>query len=356
LRGEDRVLAWLREQPGTELLGDDAAHLPSTPGGAPGAAADGGGGGWVVTTDPQIGGVHVPADLDEILLARRLLHVNLSDLAASGAEPAYALVALAAPEGFQHKRFFHGLLEVCEEEGVKLAGGDLARTASRSGAVSAVMTLLGTLPEGASPLTRSTGRPGDRLWVGGTLGESGAGRRLLERGARLASYGEHAHVFLPDAARATPELAETGRAAVVRHLAPRAQVALGRWLVGRSGARAAALDLSDGLARDLPRLVREGARESGVTAVVDVAALPLASGFEALCAVLETNPLELALGGGEDYVLLFTLPPDEAPPAEHGCHAIGHLEQSHGEAETLLLIHGERRPMPTLGWDHLEDD
>ena len=349
MRGEDRVLTWLREQPGTELLGDDAAHLPCRPG----AAADGGGGGWVVTTDPQIGGVHVPADLDEILLARRLLHVNLSDLAASGAEPAYALVALAAPEGFQHKRFFHGLLEVCEEEGVRLAGGDLARTAPGCEAVSAVMTLLGAVPEGASPLTRSAGRPGDRLWVGGTLGESGAGRRLLARGARLASYGEHAHVFLPAAARATPELVEAGRAAVVRHLAPRAQVALGRWLASRSGARAAALDLSDGLARDLPRL----AAESGVTAVVDAAALPLASGFEALCAVLDEDPQELALGGGEDYVLLFTLPPGEAPPAEFECHAIGHLEESkEAPGEVFLIQDGERRPMPALGWDHLEDD
>lgn len=348
MRGEDRVLGWLREQPGTELLGDDAAHLPCRPG----AAADGGGGGWVVTTDPQIGGVHVPADLDEILLARRLLHVNLSDLAASGAEPAYALVALAVPEGFQHKRFFHGLLEVCEEEGVRLAGGDLARTAPGCEAVSAVMTLLGTVPEGASPLTRSAGRPGDRLWVGGTLGESGAGRRLLERGARLASYGEHAHVFLPEAARATPQLAEAGRAAVVRHLAPRAQVALGRWLASRSGTRAAALDLSDGLARDLPRL----AERSGATAVVDAAALPLASGFETLCAVLGEDPLELALGGGEDYVLLFTLPPDDEPPAEHGCYPIGHLEEGNSEAETVLLVDGERRPMPALGWDHLEDD
>lgn len=334
-RGEDRVLSWLRGRPGTGLIGDDAAHLP-----APGPH------GWVATTDPQIGGVHVPEDLDEILLARRLLHVNLSDLAASGAEPAYALVALAAPEGFHHKRFFHGLLEVCEEEGVKLAGGDLAR-----GPVpSAVMTLMGIVPENASPLRRDGGRPGDRLWVGGTLGESGAGRRLLERGARLASYSEHAHVFLPAAARATPELMEAGRAAVVRHLSPRAQVALGRWLASRPGRPVAALDLSDGLARDLPRL----ARESGVAAVVDAAALPLADRFEELCAALGKDPLELALGGGEDYVLLFALPPDEEPPADFGCHLIGRLEEAGDEGDVTLLENGERRPMPSIGWDHLD--
>lgn len=330
MRGEDRVLDWLRDLPGTGRIGDDAARLP-----APGAN------GWVATTDPQIAGVHVPEDLDEILLARRLLHVNLSDLAACGAEPAYALVALAVPEGFQVKRFFHGLLEACAEQGVELAGGDL----SRAPVPTAVMTLLGRQPEGAAALTRSAGRAGDRLWVGGTVGESGAGRALLARGARLAAHSEHAHVFLPGTFRQTEEMAEAARGAVTRHLAPRAQIDLGRWLASRP--RAAVLDLSDGLARDLPRL----ARESGVGAEVEAEELPLAEGFAGLCEALGEDPVELALGGGEDYVLLFALPPDDAPPPELGCRPVGRLT----EGGTVELIRGgDRRPMPETGWDHLE--
>lgn len=324
------MIGWLREHPGTGRIGDDAARLP-----APGE------GGWVVTTDPQIAGVHVPEDLDEILLARRLLHVNLSDLAASGAEPAYALVALAVPEGFQVKRFFHGLLEVCAEEGVELAGGDL----SRAPVPTAVMTLLGRQPEGAELLGRGDGHAGDRLWVGGTLGESGAGRKLLARGARLAAHSEHAHVFLPEAFRRDEGLAEAARAAVTRHLAPKAQIGLGRWLASRP--RAAALDLSDGLARDLPRL----ARESGVGAEVDAEALPVPEGFADLCHALEEDPIELALGGGEDYVLLFALPPDDSPPPELECRPVGRLTEG-GEVE--LIRDGTRQPMPELGWDHFD--
>lgn len=330
MRGEDRLLGWLRERPATELLGNDAARLPAP-----------GGGAWVATVDPQIGGVHVPEDLDEILLARRLLHVNLSDLAASGARPAYALVSVAAPEGFTHRRFFDGLLEACREEGVRLAGGDLARSPT----LTVTMTLLGQAAEGGGLLGRGAGRAGDVLWVGGTLGESGAGARLLARGARLAAHSEHAHVYLPAELGSPERLAAAARAAVRRHLAPKAQVALGLWLASRP--RAAAIDLSDGLGRDLPRL----AAESGVGAEVEADALPVAAGFEELCAALGEDPTELALGGGEDYVLLFALPEEEAPPERFGCRKIGKL----GDGEGLTLVrNGEREPLPELGWDHLD--
>lgn len=330
MRAEDRLLAWLRERPGTELLGDDAAHLPAPAGGA-----------WVATVDAQIGGVHVPADLDEILLARRLLQVNLSDLAASGARPGYALVSVAAPEGFAHRRFFDGLLEACREEGVQLAGGDLARSPT----LTVTMTLLGQRPEGGRLLGRAGGRAGDALWVGGTLGDSGAGQRLLARGARLGAHGEHAHVFLPAELREPEGLAAAARQAVLRHLAPRAQVELGLWL--GSQPRAAVMDLSDGLARDLPRL----AAESGVGAEVFAADLPVATGFDGLCAALGEDPTDLALGGGEDYVLLFALPEGDAPPDRFGCRRIGRLVE---EATLTILRDGAREPLPELGWDHLE--
>lgn len=338
MKGEDRLLAWLRERPGTELLGDDTATLQAPAGRE-----------LRVTVDSQIAGVHVPADLDPWLLAQRLLQVNLSDLAAAGAEPGWALAAVAAPQGFDHRRFFDGLLEACGAEGVRLAGGDLAESPT----LVATLTLVGTRPDGLPAPGRRGARPGDVLWVGGTLGESGAGQRLLARGARWTGPGEHGHVFLPAPFRRPQEVAEAARRAVRRHLAPRAQLALGAALTGptgrtgRTGRATACMDLSDGLARDLPRLTRE----SGVGAEVDADVLPTAPGWAELCRALREDPVELALAGGEDYVLLFTLPAETSPPDGFGCHPIGRITP--GPALTLLRS-GRQEPWPDLGWDHLE--
>ena len=330
---EDELLDWLRRQPGTELLGDDTARLPARPGRV-----------WIATTDSQIAGVHVPADLDPAVLARRLLAVNLSDLAAAAAEPAYALAAVSAPAGFDHRRFLDALLAACAAAGVRLAGGDLAR----SPVLTVTLTLLGTRPHAAPAVGRGNARPGDALWVGGTLGESGAGQRLVARGARLDAgadaAGGEGDVSLPRDLDLPEPVREAARRAVRRHLAPRAQLELGAWLGGRE--RAAALDLSDGLTRDLPRL----ARESGVGAEVEAEALPVAEGFGALCAALGEDPLELALGGGEDYVLLFALPPDELPPDRFGCKPVGRVTK---KTELWLVRSGRRERWPDLGWDHL---
>jgi thiamine-monophosphate kinase len=329
-RGEDELLAWLRSRPGTELLGDDAARLPAAPGKV-----------WIVTTDSQIAGVHVPPELDPALLARRLLRVNLSDLAASGAEPAYALVAVSAPPGFAHRRLFDALLAACAEAGVRLAGGDLAR----SPVLTLTLTLLGTRPADAPVLSRKGARPGDALWAGATLGESAAGQRLLARGARAVPSVRGPRVTLPAELRRPRSLAEAARRAVVRHLEPRLQLELGAWLGSRE--RAAAIDLSDGLARDLPRL----ARESGVGAEVEADLLPFSEGFEGLCAALGEEPIDLALGGGEDYCLLFALPENEPPPGRFECARIGRVT----EGERLVLVRsGRRQSWPETGWDHLQ--
>lgn len=344
---EDDLLRWLRRRlrppagaTGTsqppELIGDDAAVLPREA--------------WAVTVDSQIAGVHVPPDLPAAVLARRLLAVNLSDLAATGAEPAYALLALSATTGFDHRAFFRALLAACRTAGLELAGGDLAR---HPAATTATLTLFGRRPPGGRWLRRSAGRPGDVLWLGGTVGESAAGCRLLARGARWpgaigasgakGAGGARTRVELPPDLPAA--LGPAARRAVRRHLAPAPQLALGRWL-GRQR-RAAALDVSDGPARDLRRL----AGESGVGAEVTAEALPLAAGFERLCGFLGVSALELALGGGEDYVLLFALPAGTAPPPAFGCREIGRLTRSRN---LVLIDDGCRRPLPELGWDHLQ--
>lgn len=322
---EDRLIGWLRRQPGTELLGDDAALLPTGP--------------QVATVDSQIEGVHFPEGLDPAAVARKLLAINLSDLAAVGAVPRYALLALSARSGFDHRRFYRAVLESCGEVGVKLAGGDVARS---PGGTVATLTLLGDRPEDGEFLRRGDARPGDELRVGGTLGESAAGQRLLARGARL----EGDRVRLPDDFRTPEALARAARRAVRRHLLPRPQLELGRRL-GRLH-RVAAMDLSDGLARDLPRMCRE----SGVGAEVEARALPRAPAFDHLCDALEEDPVRLAIEGGEDYVLLFTLPKDAAADLPSSCHRIGTVI----EGRDLRLIRAGRvEPLPRGGWDHLEE-
>jgi len=325
LTGEDRLIDWLRRRPGTALIGDDAAVLPP-------------GGPFAVTVDQQIAGVHFPADLDAALLARRLLAVNLSDLAAMGADPVWAFLTLAAPPGFDHRRFFTSLLAACRRHGLQLAGGDLAR---HPHGVTATLTLLGTKDETSRWLCRGGAVPGHDVWLGGTVGESAAGRNLIARGARPAGR----RIDLPSVIAASATLRAAARRAVRRHLQPMPQLALGRWLgKQREGA---ALDVSDGVARDLHRLCRA----SGTGAVITAESLPFASRFAALCAALGAEPLALALGGGEDYVLLFTLPAGLGPPAAFRCRKIGTITE---DRAVSLLQNGVRRALPDRGWDHLE--
>jgi thiamine-monophosphate kinase len=326
LRGEDGLLAWLRAKSGEPLLGDDAAVLPAD-------------GPFAVTVDSQIAGVHFVPDLDPAHLARRLLAVNLSDLAAMGAAPAYAFLALAAAPGFDHRRFFRSLLAACRAYRLRLAGGDLAQSPQ---ATIATLTLLGKKPARSRWLCRDGAVPGHGVWLGGTVGESAAGRLLIARGARL----RQGSVALPAAAALPSPLAAAARRAVRRHLLPRPQLELGEWL-GRQR-EGAAIDVSDGVARDLHRLCRE----SGIGAEIFAEALPVSARFPPLCAALAIDPLALCLGGGEDYVLLFTLPPGREPPPRFGCRRIG---VTTGRKTLMLRAGGGRRPLPDMGWDHLEE-
>lgn len=315
---EDRLLRWLRSQLDPledPLIGDDAAVLPA-------------GGPFAVTVDSQIAGVHFTPGLDPALLARRLLAVNLSDLAAMGALPAYAFLALSAPSGFDHRRFFRALLAGCRRVGLRLAGGDLAGSPH----VVATLTLLGTKPSRGRWLKRTGALPGHDLWLGGTVGESAAGLLLIERG-RTDSPAD-----LP------PALRSAARRAVRRHLLPTPQLDLGVWLgKQREGA---AMDVSDGVARDLHRLCAA----SGVGAEITAEELPFADRFSRLCAAIDTDPLALALGGGEDYVLLFTLPSGTVPP-HAGCRRIGRITRA---KQIVLRRGGSTSPLPEIGWDHLE--
>ncbi len=267
-------------------IGDDAAVLEPSPGTM-----------LVATTDLLLEDVHFrrrwaePADIGWKAMA-----VNVSDIAAMGATPRWALVALACPESTgpeEVEAFYEGALAVCDAYGVVVVGGD---TSSSPAGWMVNVTILG---EAVSPVLRSTARPGDVIAVTGFLGRAGAGLAVLER--KQAPPGVPAAV-----------LAEVTDA----HLRPRPRVAEGRWLAG-AGGLTAMMDLSDGLATDLPRLVAE----SGTQATVGLHRLPVAPAAQAVAAALDQDPLAWATGGGEDYELLVTCERSAFEPLRAGLAA-----------------------------------
>ena len=290
-----------------------------------------------VSVDAQHAGVHIPVDLDPAIAARRLLAVNLSDLAAVGAVPRYAFLSLAAPKDYDQRRFLKSLIEHASKFGVELAGGDL----SRLSAPSFTLTLIGTRAKRGRFLERRNAAPGSILWVGGTLGEAALGLRLVHRGARVRGRS----VELPGGV-VPRRLRKAAKAAVRRQLLPTPQIELGQWLARRRAA-VAAIDLSDGLGRDLARLCAA----SHVGAQVSGRALPFAHQSEDLSQALGEDLLALATGGGEDYVLLFSLPASVRPPAHFGCATIGRLISERG---VILKLDDQKVDISRLGWDHLE--
>ena len=322
---EDRLHQWLRRrllQCGFDRVGDDGAILPA-------------GGPWVVSQDHQIEGVHFPSGLDPRVIAKRLLAVNLSDLAAMGAEPTYAFLALSCPADFDQRRFLTGFIAACQAVDVELAGGDLAR----HDRVTTSLTLMGLTVSGGRWLQRSLGRAGDSVWLAGDLGLSATGRRLLELGAHL----EGRRVLLPEGLGFNSRERRLAVRAVRRHLVPVARIDVGRWLAKRR--RVAAIDVSDGFALDLHRLCRN----SGVGARIEADTLPLQQNLKTVCIKLGMQPLDTALSGGEDYALLFTLPPRVRPPVVLACRRIGQLTV---EPDIFLDSESRSERLPALGWDH----
>ena len=282
--------------PGVRVgIGDDAAVLETTPGA------------WLlVTTDLVIEDVHFrrrsagPGDIGWKAMA-----VNLSDIAAMGGTPRFALVALACPEKTEVEevdQFYEGLRAAAAPHGVRVVGGDTA--ASPAGWIANV-TLLGEMT--GQPRLRSDARPGDLIAVSGALGRSAAGLAALEAEGRLDLPEE----VLTDVTRA--------------HLRPLARVSEGKWLGTATGVRAL-IDLSDGLATDLGHI----AAESGVTARVELARVPVAPSTRAVAKALGLDPVELAASGGEDYELLFT-----ADPSKIGAISAG-LKSATGTAVAVI--------------------
>jgi thiamine-monophosphate kinase len=265
-------------------LADDAAILPSRPG------FD-----LVVSKDMLVEGTHFfPGDpLD--LVARKLLRVNLSDLAAKGAEPYGYFLAVDWPRGLsweQRALFVEGLARDQQDFGLKLFGGD---TTSGDGALVASVTILGWVPAGGAVL-RSGARPGDVVLVSGTIGDGWLGCQ--------ASLG---------ALDLAPELIAQARQ---RYLLPQP-----RSILARQVARAAhgAVDISDGLIADLGHV----ARASGVAIDLHLERAPLSAAGEAYLVEDPLERLKQLVTGGDDYELALAVPPDRADGLIDAAAALG---------------------------------
>jgi thiamine-monophosphate kinase len=257
-------------------IGDDCAVLEPTAGSV-----------LLATTDLLIEDVHfrrrwaTPTDIGWKALA-----VNVSDIAAMGGRPRWALIALACPTTVavdEAEAFYAGVQALATEHDVAVVGGDTA--SSPSGWIVNV-TMLGEAVR--APLLRSTARPGDTIAVTGSLGRSAAGLALLE--------GTGAQGSVPADARADVTAA---------HLRPKPRTREGQWLSDAGGVTSM-IDLSDGLATDLGHLCEE----SGVGARVDLGRVPIGASVHALARALGREGLAWATGGGEDYELLLTCAPD----------------------------------------------
>lgn len=313
----ERYLAPLAsELQGARGLKDDAAILSPTPG------MD-----LVVTVDALVEDVHfLPSDPPSDI-ARKALRVNLSDLAAKGAVPNAYLLTLALPERADDHwlaDFCAGLAEDQARFGTHLAGGDSVSTA---GPLTISITALGEVPAGTAP-DRSGARPGDDIYVSGTIGDGYLG--LLAATGRL--FGEHSDYLIG------------------RYRLPRPRLDLGRAIAPHVTAM---MDVSDGLIGDLNHI----AAASGVGAIVRGPALPLSA---AAVDWLVDGPDGLSdlVCGGDDYELLATAPPDARKRLSELAAAVGvrlsRIGSVGADAGSVSLVDaaGEPVPIPVPGYRH----
>ncbi|NMF90885.1 thiamine-phosphate kinase, partial [Aromatoleum petrolei] len=298
----------------TLSVGDDAALL------APRAGMQ-----LAVSTDMLVAGTHFFPDAEPEALGWKTLAVNVSDLAAMGAEPRWAVLALSLPAADEAwiAAFARGFFACADAFGVDLAGGDTTR-----GPLNLCVTIFGEVPAGAA-ITRAGARTGDDLWITGTPGHAALGLAHLSGEVALA----------PDAARIC--------LAALHRPQPRVGFAL-----ALRGIASAMLDVSDGLLGDLGHILEC----SGCGARIELAALPLPP--LRACGADEALARRCLLSGGDDYELLFTAPPSQrehlaALAAGHGL-ALTRIGTTTANAGELLLreADGHEHTTAHAGYDH----
>jgi len=294
-------------------VGDDAALLRVLPGME-----------LVVAMDAMVEGRHFPNDTDPFSLGHKVLAVNLSDMAAMGAEPAWATLAISLPTADETfvAAFTEGLFSLAHRYGVELVGGDTVR-----GPLMMVVQMHGLLPAGKA-MKRSGAFAGDAIYVTGTLGDAGAALQKILKG-ETCSEGLRLRLDRPE---------------------PRVKEGMGLRDIASS-----AIDISDGLVADLGHILQA----SGFGATIDVETLPLSS--ELLEAVEgREQGWQLALTGGDDYELCFTVSPHREETLRTmarewpcGITRIGTIDSNPG----LRLQRSDGSPFQPAshGFDHFAD-
>jgi thiamine-monophosphate kinase len=263
----------------------------------------------VITNDMLIEDVDFTRDVPLRLIARKSLAVNLSDLAAMGARPQHALVAIGAPEWVNVRELIEEFANAAKSYRVEIVGGDL----SRAEKLTISITVIG---EARQPILRSGARAGDRLYVSRPLGASAAGLALLHADLEKMSYADR----------------ELAQSAIRRHLDPEPEVELGMKLVGIA---TSCIDISDGLSSDVQHLCEHFGAD------IERERIPVFPG-------LTGNVRDLVLNGGEEFALLFTSPMRESEiSARVGrpVYAIGRITKELG-----VRLDGE--PLKPGGFDH----
>jgi thiamine-monophosphate kinase len=296
-------------------VGDDCALLTPAPGMQ-----------LCITSDMLVEGRHFLSSVAPQRLGHKALAVNLSDLAACGAEPLAFTLALSLPRADEAflAGFAAGLWALAERHGIELVGGD-----TTAGPLNLCITALGQVPAGTA-LLRSGARPGDALWVSGTLGDARAALEVFRGNPALQGLAAGGFEQL----RRAMEL-------------PEPRVALGQRL---RGIASAAIDVSDGLLGDLGHVLRR----SGVGARLELPALPRSA---ALGALPEDLQRECLLHGGDDYELLFTAPASQDDAVRAAGRAAGVPVTQIGRIEpgsALLVVDaaGQVLPVAARGFDH----
>lgn len=300
---ERRLVARAREL-FSNRIGDDAAVI----------------GEQVLTTDMLIEDVDFTRTTPLRFVARKSLAVNLSDLAAMGARPQYALLALALPEWAraQADELFAAYAEAAKEHAIEIVGGDLSRAEKLTISVTAIGVA-------KNPLLRSGAKKGDRIYLSRPIGGAAAGLQLLH--AEGSSYAEKEFIH----------------SAVRRQLDPEPEVALGLKLA-ELGRITACIDVSDGLSTDLHHLCDA----SGCGADIEKERIPLFPDLQAHARPFGIDVRDVVLHGGEEYALLFTSPMREAELSsalKRPVFAIGRIT-----AERGVRLDGE--PLEPKGFDH----
>ncbi len=272
------------------------------------------------------------------LLGHKALAVSLSDIAAMGSRPMWSMISIGVPAEVWEtdfvERLYDGVLDLANRYGVQLIGGDTSRT-PESVVIDSIVA--GECAAGTSVM-RAGASPGDQIFVTGSLGAAAAGLRLIERGAHLAEQN------LAD------EDSQKLDHILLRQLRPEPRVGWGI-VLGEERLATSMMDLSDGLSSDLNRLCDA----SGVGALIDSSLLPIDERVTELCGRRALDPLQLALHGGEDFELLFTVKPGDVNRLPRRVDGVGikHIGQVTAAFEGVKISEGSRIwELKPGGWKH----